>query len=71
MAYIVWDLKPGYGTKDRQPYWSATAYVPDIISAKRWTAGHTQSMITEHDDDNEAWAIYLSKELPPTYKAIA
>lgn len=71
MAYIVWDLKPGYGTKDRQPYWSATAYVPDIISAKRWTSGHTQSIITEHDDNEQAWAIYLSKELPSTYKVVS
>lgn len=70
MAYIVWDLKPGYGTKDRQPYWSATAYVPDIISAKRWTTGHTQSMITEHDDE-DAFRIYRSKQLPQTYKVIS
>jgi len=71
MAYIVWDLKQGYGTKDRKPYWSATAYVPDIISAKRWASGCILSIITKHDDEAEAWAVYLSKELPEIYEVVS
>ena len=45
MAYLVWDLHPGYAYSGNVPYWYPTAYVPDIISAKRWAG--TDSMITE------------------------
>lgn len=69
MAYLVWDLHPGYAYSGNVPKWYPTAYVPDIISAKRWVSGHTQSMITEHCDE-EAFRLYQTKQLPQTYKVI-
>lgn len=68
VAYLVWDLHPGYAYSGNVPKWYPTAYVPDIISAKRWAG--PDSMITEHNAE-DAFRIYRSKQLPQTYKVIS
>lgn len=61
-VYLVADLRPGYGTRDRKPYWRIVGYFPSIIHAVRFAG--PDSIVTEWQDKEEAWQAYQAKELP-------
>lgn len=62
MVYLVADLRPGYGTKDRKPYWRIVGYFPSLIYAKRYAG--PDSIVTQWEDPTEAWNVYKGQTLP-------